>query len=174
MALVGGPLPNPLYHCPRKHTFNVSWKECLKQTQGSYVDPVCFRHSFYCDPYLYFNQFVFLISKTDFYAVFYCGFPVGIRVNVSKVVVVPAAVLFQNASCNNRLGIIGISFSEWQSQFGETSVTRLIWKQGRSFTTAYVYSAILQFKMSLDSSQSVSTASTGQTPTQRPQPTQRL
>lgn len=108
MALVGSPLPNPLYHCPRKHTFNVSWKECLKQTQGSYVDPVCFRHSFYCDPYLYFNQFVFLISKTDFYAVFYCGFPVGIRVNVCKVVVVPAAVLFQNASCNNRLAVDGV------------------------------------------------------------------
>lgn len=43
MALVGGP-PTPLYHCPRKRTFNVSWKVCLKQTQGSYVDPVCFRH----------------------------------------------------------------------------------------------------------------------------------
>ena len=49
-------------------------------------------------------------------------------------------------------GTIGTSFSEWQSQFGETSTTRLIWKFGRSFKTAREYSAILQFKISFASS----------------------
>ena len=71
-------------------------------------------------------------------------------------------------------GTMGRSFSLWQSQLGETSTTRLMWKQGRSFTTAQVYSAILQLRMSLASSLAASTASTGQRPMHRPQPTHLL
>ena len=41
------------------------------------------------------------------------------------------------------------SFSPWQSQFGETSITREIWKFGLPSITAFVYSAILQFKIAL-------------------------
>ena len=37
----------------------------------------------------------------------------------------------------------GASFSPWQSQLGDTSITRDTWKQGRPSTTALVYSAIL-------------------------------
>ena len=38
---------------------------------------------------------------------------------------------------------MGLSFSSWQSQLGETSMARLMWKLGRPSTTAFVYSAIL-------------------------------
>ena len=49
-------------------------------------------------------------------------------------------------------GTIGTSFSAWQSQLGDTSITSEIWKQGRPSTTALVYSAILRFRTMLDSS----------------------
>ena len=68
-------------------------------------------------------------------------------------------------------GTIGMSFSAWQSQLGDTSITRLMWKCGRSFTTAMLYSAIFRFRISLDSSLDGHTASLGQTPIHRPQPT---
>lgn len=68
-------------------------------------------------------------------------------------------------------GTIGTSFSGWQSQKGDTSSTRLTWKPGRSLTTAHAYSEIFLLRMSNASSCAACTASTGQTPMQRPQPT---
>ncbi len=68
-------------------------------------------------------------------------------------------------------GTMGISFSEWQSQFGDMSMTRLIWKCGLSLITALLYSAIFLFKISLDSSPAATTESIGQIPIQRPHPT---
>ena len=40
-------------------------------------------------------------------------------------------------------GTMAMSFSGRQSQVGDTSMTREMWKQGRPSTTALVYSAIL-------------------------------
>ena len=48
--------------------------------------------------------------------------------------------LFDRCLCVTQ---IGISFSEWQSQFGDTSQIREMWKHGRSLQTASEYSAIL-------------------------------
>ena len=64
-----------------------------------------------------------------------------------------------------------MSFSAWQSQFGETSHTNAIWKHGLFWQMAFVYSAILQFKRLFDASNVAPIASFGQTPMQRPQPT---
>ena len=69
-------------------------------------------------------------------------------------------------------GRIGTSFSPWQSQLGDTSTIREIWKFGRPSTTALVYSAIRQFNSSFAVSLSKAMASKLQAPRQRPQPTQ--
>ena len=69
------------------------------------------------------------------------------------------------------LGTMAMSFSGRQSQLGDTSMTSEMWKQGRPSTTALVYSAILQFRLAVVSSQLIRTASLGQTAMQRPQPT---
>ena len=68
--------------------------------------------------------------------------------------------------------------AQWAGRFrcgsrsrGRTSTTRLMWKLGLSLMTAQVYSAILQLRMSLASSLAACTASTGQRPMHRPQPT---
>ena len=69
------------------------------------------------------------------------------------------------------LGTMAMSFSLWQSQLGDTSITGEMWKQGRPSTTALVYSAILRFRLLVDSSQLICTAFLGHTAMQRPQPT---
>ena len=69
-------------------------------------------------------------------------------------------------------GRIGTSFSPWQSQFGETSTIREIWKFGLPSTTALVYSAMRQFNSSFALLLSKWMASKLQAPRQRPQPTQ--
>ena len=69
-------------------------------------------------------------------------------------------------------GRIGTSFSPWQSQFGETSTIREIWKFGLPSTTALVYSAMRQFNSSFALLLSKRMASKLQAPRQRPQPTQ--
>ena len=56
-----------------------------------------------------------------------------------------------------------------QSQLGDTSTTREIWKFGRPSTTALVYSAIRQFNSSFAVSLSNAMASKLQAPRQRPQ-----
>lgn len=121
-------------------------------------------------------------------------FPVGIQVRIREMIVVAVLLLGEKASRHHRLavycvhtghtratgskdanmptfGTMGASFSAWQSQFGDTSTTRLTWKLGRPFRIARVYSAIFLFKISFASSYRVFTASTGQAPIQRPQPT---
>ena len=67
-------------------------------------------------------------------------------------------------------GRMGASFSPWQSQFGLTSCTREMWKQGRSWQTAWAYSAILRSSISLAESSGLEMASNVQAPMQRPQP----
>src|SRR5574344_2986544 len=66
------------------------------------------------------------------------------------------------------------SFSEWQSQLGETSMTREMWKHGRPSTTALAYSAILRLRLVKDSSQFTAMALRAQMAIQRPQPTHLL
>ena len=68
-------------------------------------------------------------------------------------------------------GRIGISFSPWQSQLGDTSTIREIWKFGRPSITALVYSAMRQLRRHWR----VVIKGNGvklQAPRQRPQPTQ--
>ena len=72
------------------------------------------------------------------------------------------------------LGRIGASFSQWQSQLGDTSTTREMWKLGRPATTALAYSAMRQFRSALALSFSKAMASKLQAPRHRPQPTQWL
>ena len=50
-------------------------------------------------------------------------------------------------------------------------MTSEMWKQGRPSTTALVYSAILRFRLLVDSSQLICTAFLGQMAIHRPQPT---
>ena len=68
------------------------------------------------------------------------------------------------------LGTIGTSLYAWQSHSGDTSTAREMWKFGRPSHTALAYSAILQLSTSFAVSNSAWIASTGHTPTQRPQP----
>ena len=70
------------------------------------------------------------------------------------------------------LGRIGASFSPWQSQLGDTSVIRLMWKQGLPSQTAWLYSAILQQRISLAFAFVFSMASKEQAPMHLPHPLQ--
>jgi hypothetical protein len=60
-------------------------------------------------------------------------------------------------------GTMAVSFSLWQSQFGETSMTRLMKNAGLPSMTALAYSLILQFSLSLELLSWLAMASFGQT-----------
>ena len=66
---------------------------------------------------------------------------------------------------------MGTSFSPWQSQLGDTSTTRLMWKCGRPATTALAYSAMRQESSSMAQSLPAAMASKLHTAMHRPQPT---
>ena len=71
-------------------------------------------------------------------------------------------------------GIMGTSFSAWQSQNGETSQISEMWNAGRSLTTAYAYSAILHESVAVEFESLGTMASLGQTARHLPQPTHLL
>lgn len=141
------------------------------------------------------------VCLSRFFSVFQCRLPIDVGVTVEEVVMMVVPIRFgqvirQLAVRHRRCFHAGIGtglvegdrvkgsehadvwqdrriVSAWQSQFGETSMTRLMWKHGRSWQTAWAYSAILRSSFSLASHSTVSMASKAQAPMQRPQPLHR-
>ena len=110
---------------------------------------------------LHNNQFIVAASQTNLFCMLQTGFPFRLRRGVFEMIVVIVEMRIsqmigelasRHGVCGQtgigtgliqsqgdqkeanipRLGRIGASFSPWQSQLGETSTTREIWKQGAS------------------------------------------
>ena len=155
---------------------------------------------YYLPPRLYlfdYNQLIFICAKADLFGMFNAGSPVCGGKHGSEVVVT-FVVCFRKAGIgDHRLGIYCICACNVKSHrvkggkeshirnngcvvFGvAVTVRRYVdhqvnVKAGRPSTTAFVYSAILQFRISLDSSEAATMASFGQTPIHLPQPTHLL
>ena len=130
----------------------------------------------------HFDQLIFCVPETNLHCVIDTGFPVGLRCNGTEMIVSFMIDFSQHAGGYGRLRVdgvgtghiqgnrveggehshirtIAISFSAWQSQYGETSMTREMWKCGLPSRTALLYSAIFAFRISKASSWAGVTAS---------------